>query len=105
LSNQNRLQERPKLEKRLRFLAREDRRIRLLMRAPGVGTIVALICASAIDEPSWFRSCKAMAAHFGLTPKKYQSGESDLTGRISKIGDGGVSTAFCEAAKVILTQQ
>ena len=74
------------------------------MTAPGVGTIVALTYASAIDDPARFRSSKAVGAHFGLTPKKYQSGETDVTGRISKIGDGGVRTALYEAANVILTR-
>jgi transposase len=82
-----------KLEKRLRSLAREDGRVRRLMTAPGVGTIVALTYAAAIDDPGRFRSSKAVGAHFGLTPKKYQSGETDVTGRISKIGDGSVRTA------------
>ena len=45
-----------------------------------------------------------MGAHFGLTPKKYQSGETDITGRISKIGDGSVRTALYEAAHIILTR-
>jgi transposase len=93
-----------KLEKRLRSLAREDERVRRLMTAPGVGTIVALTYASAIDDPARFRSSKAVGAHFGLTPKKYQSGETDVTGRISKIGDGSVRTALYEAANVILTR-
>jgi transposase len=93
-----------KLEKHLRSLAREDGRVRLLMTAPGVGAIVALTYASAIDDPGRFRSSKAVGAHFGLTPKKYQSGETDVTGRISKIGDGGVRTALYEAANVILTR-
>jgi transposase len=92
------------LEKRLRSLAREDRRVRLLMTAPGVGAIVGLTFVSAIDDPSRFRSSKAVGAHFGLTPTKYQSGETDVTGRISKIGDGGVRTALYEAANVILTR-
>src|SRR5208282_5224712 len=76
----------------------------LLMTAPGVGPIVGLTYASAIDDPGRFRSSKAVGAHFGLTPKKYQSGETDVTGRISKIGDGGVRTALYEAANVILTR-
>jgi transposase len=92
------------LEKRLRSLAREDGRVRLLMTAPGVGAIVALTYASAIDDPDRFRSSKTVGAHFGLTPKKYQSGETDITGRISKIGDGNVRTALYEAANVILTR-
>jgi transposase len=74
------------------------------MTAPGVGPIVGLTYVSAIDDPGRFRSSKAVGAHFGLTPKKYQSGETDITGRISQIGDGGVRTARYEAANVILTR-
>ena len=93
-----------KLEKHLRSLAREDSRVRRLMTTPGVGTIVALTYLSAIDDPGRFRSSKTVGAHFGLTPKKYQSGETDVTGRISKIGDRSVRTALYEAANVILTR-
>jgi len=93
-----------KLEKGLRSLAREDSRARRLMTTPGVGTIVALTYVSAIDDPGRFRSSKTVGAHFGLTPRKYQSGETDVTGRISKIGDGGVRAALYEAANVILTR-
>src|SRR5215208_4974619 len=82
------------LEKRLRDQAREDERARRLMTTPGVGVIVALTFVSAVDDPGRFRSSKAVGAHFGLTPKKYQSGEADVTGRISKIGDAGVHTAL-----------
>src|SRR5271169_2611419 len=51
-----------------------------------------------------FTSSKSVGAHFGLTPKKYQSGETDVSGRISKMGDGSVRTALYEAAHVILTR-
>src|SRR5581483_5963293 len=74
-------------EKRIRLLARSNERARLLMSIPCVGPIVALTYSSAIDDPARFRSSKRAGAHFGLTPKKYQSGETDYTGRISKIGD------------------
>ena len=93
-----------KLEKRVRSLARHDRRVRRLMSAPGVGAVVALTFVAAIDDPARFRSSKAVGAHFGLTPKKYQSGETDMTGRISKIGDAGVRTMLYEAANVIMTK-
>jgi transposase len=74
------------------------------MTAPGVGAIVALTFVAAVDDPARFRSSKAVGAHFGLTPKKYQSGETDITGRISKIGDASVRTVLDEAANVILTR-
>ena len=84
--------------------ARADARVRLLMSTPGVGPIVALTYVSAIDDPARFTSSKSVGAHFGLTPKKYQSGETDVTGRISKMGDSSVRTALYEAAHVILTR-
>src|SRR6201987_5243932 len=91
-------------EKRVRGLARMDVKARLLMSAPGVGPIVSLTYAAAIDDPSRFKSSKQAGAHFGLTPKKYQSGETDYTGRISKIGDSSVRTALYEAAHIMLTK-
>jgi transposase len=91
-------------ERQLRSMARNDTRARLLMSTPGVGTIVALTYASAIDDPSRFTSSKTVGAHFGLTPKRYQSGETDYTGRISKLGDASVRAALYEAAHVILTK-
>ena len=88
----------------MRLLARSDAATRLLMSTPGVGAIVALTYASAIDDPARFRSSKQVGAHFGLTPKRYQSGQTDYTGRISKIGDAAVRTALYEAAHVMLTK-
>jgi len=91
-------------EKQVRKLARSDARARLLMSTPAVGPIVALTYASAIDDPTRFKSSKQAGAHFGLTPKKHQSGETDYTGRISKIGDASVRTALYEAAHIMLTK-
>jgi len=91
-------------EKQVRKMARSETRARLLMSTPGVGPIVALTYASAIDDPGRFKSSKQVGAHFGLTPKKHQSGETDYTGRISKIGDGSVRTALYEAAHIMLTK-
>jgi transposase len=91
-------------EKRVHRMARSDTRARLLMSTPAVGPIVSLTYASAIDDPARFKSSKRVGAHFGMTPKKYQSGESDYTGRISKIGDQSVRTALYEAAHIMLTK-
>ena len=91
-------------ERQLRGMARNDTRARLLISTPGVGTIVALTYAAAIDDPSRFTSSKTAGAHFGLTPKRYQSGQIDYSGRISKLGDASVRAALYEAAHVILTK-
>jgi transposase len=91
-------------EKRVRAMSRLDARTRLLMSTPSVGPIVALTYAAAIDDPARFKSSKQTGAHFGLTPKKYQSGETDYSGRISKIGDASVREALYQAAHVMLTK-
>lgn len=91
-------------EKRVRALARSHAKARLLMTTPSVGPIVALTYASAVDDPARFKSSKKAGAHFGLTPKKHQSGETDRSGRISKIGDAAVREALYQAAHVMLTK-
>ena len=85
-------------------IVREDAVCRRLMAVPGVGPLVAITFASAVDDPARFRRSRDVGAHFGLTPKKYQSGETDVTGGISKAGDAAVRTALYEAANVILTR-
>lgn len=92
------------LDRQVHTMARGDARVRQLMTTPGVGTLVALTFVAAIDDPRRFRSSKMVGAHFGLTPKRDQSGERDVSGRISKIGDSTVRTALYEAANVILTR-
>jgi transposase len=85
-------------------LVRNDSLCRRLMTVPGVGAVVAITFTTAIDHPARFRRSRAVGAHFGLIPKKYQSGETDVTGGISKVGDGTVRVALYEAANVILTR-
>ena len=85
-------------------IVREDATCRRLMSVPGVGPLVAITFTAAVDDPARFRRSRAVGAHFGLTPKKYQSGETDVTGGISKVGDAMVRTALYEAANVLLTR-
>lgn len=92
------------IESRLLAQSRRDERVRRLMSTPGVGALTALTFVAAIDDPTRFRSSRMVGAHFGLTPRKYQSGETDVTGRISKVGDHAVRVALYEAANIILTR-
>jgi len=92
------------LDKRVRLMARASAKARLLMSTLAVGPIVALTYASAIDDPARFKSSRQVGPHFGLTPKKYQSGQTDRSGRISKIGDATVREALYHAAHVMLTK-
>ncbi len=92
-----------RFEKQVRATARCDTRARLLISVPGVGPVVSLTFAAAIDDPARFKSSKQVGAYFGLTTK-YQSGETDIDGRISKIGDAWVRASLYEAANIILTK-
>ena len=91
-------------EKRMRQTSLLDAKAKLLMSTPAVGPIISLTFASAIDDPSRFTSSKQAGPLFGLTPRKYQSGETDYSGRISKLGDASVREALYEAAHIILTK-
>jgi transposase len=78
---------------------------RRFMAIPGVGPITALTFATAIDDPARFRRSRDVAAYFGLTSKRWQSGTSiDVKGRISKAGDPDVRGALYEAASSMLTR-
>ena len=74
------------------------------MTTPGVGAITALTFRAAVDDPRRFRKSKIVAAHFGLTPRRYQSGERDNPGHISKAGDPEVRAALYAAANSIMSR-
>lgn len=92
------------LHRALLVLVRADPVCRQLMSVPGVGAVVAITFKSGIDDPARFRRSRDVGPHFGLTPRKYQSGEIDVTGSISKVGDRMVRTALYEAANVMLSR-
>lgn len=92
-----------KLHKMLLDLVRQDPVCRRLMTAPAVGPVVALTYRACVDNPSRFSRSKAFGAHYGLTPRLYQSGETARSGRISKRGDALLRAAFYEATLVLLT--
>jgi transposase len=93
-----------KLHKALLAIVREDAVCLKLMTVPGVGPLVAVTFKSAVDDPSRITKSKVVGALFGLTPKKYQSGEKDVTGGITRAGDEMVRTALYEAANVLLSR-
>lgn len=75
---------------------------RRLMTVPGVGPLTALAFRATIDQPNRFRRSRDVGAHLGLTPRRYQSGETDVQGRISRCGDELARTALYEAAHSLL---
>jgi transposase len=87
-----------KLHKAVLAIVREDAVCRRLMTVPSVGPLVAITYKSAMDDPNRIAKSKAAGALFGLTPKKYQSGEKDTTGGITRAGDEMVRTVLYEDA-------
>jgi len=90
------------LHHRLLAIVRNDEVCRRLMTTPGVGPVVALTYRATIDVPARFRNSRAVGAVMGLTPCKYQSGQSDRTGAISKCGDEMLRVMLYEAAQILL---
>ena len=96
------LEEFERLDRLCQQLARRDPVCRRLMTVPGVGVVVALTYRTGVDAPERFSKSRDVGAHFGLTPKRYSSGQTDYDGRISRCGDEMVRTALYQAANVLL---
>ena len=92
------------LDNRTRHIARDDAICQRLMTAPGVGYITALTFKAGVDDPACFRQSRTVAAHFGLTPRRFQSGEVDFDGHISRAGDADVRSTLYIAANSMLTR-
>src|SRR5665254_10830 len=88
--------------RRLLAIVRDDEVCRRLMTVPGVGPVVALTYRATVDVPARFHKSKAVGAVFGLTCAKYQSGEVEWSGRISRCGDEMMRVMLYEAAQSML---
>ena len=90
------------LDRRVKRAASQDEVCMRMMTVPGVGPIASLTFKAAIDDPTRFKRSRTVGAHFGLTPRRYQSGEHDNPGRISKAGDRDVRATLYAAANALL---
>jgi transposase len=88
----------------MRRMTRASEACRRPMTIPGVGQLTALAFVAAIDDPSRIRRSRDVGAYLGLVLNRYQSGEVDYAGSISKCGDRRVRTLLYEAANVMLTR-
>jgi len=82
--------------------SREDEACRRLMTIPGVGAVSAVTFVATIDTPDRFKQSRSVGAYIGLTSRRYQSGDVDIGGRISKRGDRMLRTVLYEAANSLL---
>ena len=92
------------LDRLVKRLASRDPVCLRMMGVPGVGPITALTFKAAVDDPKRFKTSRTVGAHFGLTPRRYQSGETDNPGHISKAGDADVRVALYAAANSMMTR-
>jgi transposase len=98
------LKELARLTRQVLDIARKEEVCRRLMSVPGVGPITALAFRATIDRPDRFSCSRAVGAHLGLTPARYQSGETDIQGKVSRCGDELARTALYEAAHTLLVR-
>jgi transposase len=91
-------------DKAVRMLVKSNPTCRHLMGVPGIGVLSVLAYVSIVEDPARFGRSRSVGAHLGLTPKQYQSGEIDRSGRISKCGDALARALMYEAAVVLMTR-
>lgn len=92
------------LDRQLLAAARNSRATQLLMTIPGIGAITSLSFSAAIEDPGNFKRSRSVGAWLGLTTRRYQSGEIDYDGHISRRGDSHLRSLLYEAAVVMLTR-
>ena len=92
------------LDRRLIAAIRGNATYRVLMTMPGIGPITAVAYVAALERPDTFKRSRAVGAWLGLTPRRFQSGEIDYDGHISRRGDGQLRALLYEAAAVLLTR-
>ncbi|RDL47475.1 hypothetical protein BLJAPNOD_06315 [Ensifer sp. M14] len=92
------------LGRQLLAAARESQATQLLMTIPGIGAVTAVSYVAAIEDPDNFKTSRSVGAWLGLTTRRYQSGETDYDGHISRRGDSQLRGLLYEAATVILTR-
>ena len=90
------------LTKQLIASARMSDQCRLLSSIPGVGVVTASSFIAAIEDPENFRKSRSVGAWVGLTTRRYQSGEVDYDGHISRRGDNHLRSLLYEAAVTIM---
>jgi len=92
------------LDRRLIGSVQGDATCRMLMTMPGIGPLTAVAYLAALEKPDTFKRSRAVGAWLGLTPGRFQSGEIDYDGHISRRGDGQLRALLYEAAAVLLTR-
>jgi len=87
-----------KTDKQLDEIGNTEKQVKLLQTVPGVGPRTSEAIAAVIDVPGRFKSCRQICNYVGFTPRRYQSGTMDRTGRISKRGNPHLRMLLVQAS-------
>jgi transposase len=86
------------LESKLDALGEDDERIKRLRTIPAVGPRLSETVVAIIDDPHRFKNGRQVGSYIGMVPRRYQSGQVDITGRISKCGNKLLRTLLIEVS-------
>jgi transposase len=86
------------VEEKLEQRAKADGRVEQLKTAPCVGPRLGETVVAILDDPHRFRNGRQVGCYAGLTPRRWQSGESDRQGHISHAGNGLLRQMLVEIA-------
>jgi len=90
--------QRKDLESKLDLLGRADEKVKRLRTIPGVGPRLSEAVAAIIDDPHRFKNGRHVSSYVGMVPRRWQSGQVDITGRISKCGNKLLRTLLVEVS-------
>jgi len=85
-------------DKKLDAIAAQDERVRRLKTIPQVGTRLAELVVSTLDDAKRFKTARQVSAYAGLVPKQYQSGQMNRLGRITGQGPGLLRRVLVQVA-------
>jgi transposase len=80
----------------------EDPNAKLLDTLPGVGPYTALFLASEIGDVNRFPDSKHLCAYLGLVPSLHQSGDTTVTGHITREGNKWLRRNLTECSRVAI---
>jgi transposase len=91
-----------KYDEQLDRMARRYPEVKLLQQVYGVGPVISLTFVLTLDDAQRFAHSRDVGPYLGLTPKQYDSGESQPELGISKAGDGLLRSLLVQGAHCIL---
>ncbi len=86
------------VETKLEALSQDNAGVKCVDSLPGFGPLTAQVFVAVIDDAQRFPSRRQVSAYAGLTPRRFQSGAIDRSGRITKRGSRLLRWALNQAA-------